>query len=111
MVSADFESAPTTPSSNIDYNEGLGLLPAQSQPDQSVALPENRIPVDVGRGLMADDFSLRESMRPADDIRIVNFDDAYGPQTEAGEDAVDLTLKFAQGTIMGSPHACRCVWR
>lgn len=97
-----FESAPTTPSSNIDYNEGLGLLPAQSQPDQSVALPENRIPVDVGRGLMADDFSLRESMRPADDIRIVNFDDAYGPQTEAGEDAVDLTLKFAQGTIMGS---------
>ena len=96
-----FGPASTTSSGDIDYNYGLNPLPAQA-PVEPVAPPENRVPTEVGRGLMADDFNLRESMQPQNDIRIVNFDDAYGPQTEAGEDAVDLTLKFAQGTAMGS---------
>jgi len=66
------------------------------------SIPENRIPDPVARGLMADDFNLRRSMQPKNDFRIVNYDDEYGPPTEAGEDSLDLMLQLAQGTVMGS---------
>ena len=65
---------------------------------------KSRVSGPMAEDLMRNDFGL-VNMRDSGlglGMRVAEPTDRFGPQTEAGEDAVDLTYKFAQGTVMGS---------